>query len=56
MQAFLRVARSNREVGTNLHLLGKQEKSSSQFGSHVVIPAGRLALAVAAQACGSASS
>lgn len=31
----------------NLHLLGKQEKSSSQFRNHVVILAGRLALLVA---------
>lgn len=32
------------EVDTNLHLLGKQERST-QFGIHVVVPAGRLALA-----------
>jgi len=33
----------------NLLLLGNQEKSSSQFGNYVVVPAGRLALAVAVQ-------
>ena len=47
IQAFLQIARSNREVGTNFHLLGKQGKSSSRFGNYVVVPAGRLALAVA---------
>lgn len=47
IQAFLQLARSNGEVGMKLHLLGKQEKSNSQFGNCVVVPAGRLALAVA---------
>lgn len=45
VQAFLQTARSNKEVGTNLCLLGKQKDSSSQFGHHVAVPARRLALA-----------
>lgn len=49
IQAFLQIARSSREMGMNLHLLGK-EKSSSQFGNHVVVPAGRLDLAIAVPA------
>lgn len=47
IQAFLQIARSNGEMGMNLHLLGKEEKSSSQFGNHVVVPAARLDLAIA---------
>lgn len=44
IQAFLQTARSNKAVGTNLCLLGKQKNSSSQFGHQAAVPAGRLAL------------
>lgn len=45
VQAILQTAKSNKEVGTSLCLLGKQKNSSSQFGHHAAVPARRLALA-----------
>lgn len=45
VQSFLQTAGSNKEVGTNLCLLGKQKNSSSQFGHHGAVPAKGLALA-----------